>query len=477
MPQKVSAQASVEKSGMDELIQGAVQSGQFDSTGQFSLDVRQALAQGIRLADPEEFVLLLVSWASQSGASRVVIRLSGGQFQLDHNGQAPSLAQLDSLIQNFVPGSTAPIRTLARAVLGALQAKPRLLAVEVAEGSWTAQGIRRQPTGKNFHVRVLLGYFQRFQRVESLLKQRCQHSHMAIELNQKALNQPVDLSANLGSLALRSSQAPLPDFLPAPHHQDREWDEDYSLLLGTDRGDFETQIHGVASQHPAHQGLIIGRRFGLDASLLQAVDDPQRRMRVAELWLDLATITLLQPASDLDRLGWLQEEVSEILLAQGESDGARSVLTARLALARQRSQDAIPWLHRLAKLEQQCAHFREALSYWQQAYQLRHDPLSAEGILLCLCQAPPEPPAYHEPLQTLLRASRKSNQLETFCDWLWTGQQWADALECHREWLPTLKAQSRRAHCLKRLVALTQRLGRKLEEENYRIQASEWPES
>lgn len=476
MPQKVSVQASVEQIGMDEWIQGALQSGQFHSTGQFSIDMRQALAQGIRLAAPEDFVLLLISWASQSGASRVAIRLSGGQFQLDANGQAPSLAQLDSMMQNFVPGCKTPIGTLALAMLGALQTKPRLLAIEVAEGSWTTQQIRRQPTGKNFQVRVQLGYFQSFQGVESLLRQRCLHSHMTIELNKKKLNQPFDLSANLGSLALRSSQSPLPDFLPAPHHQDREWDEDYSLLLGTDRGNFETQIHSVASQHAAHRGLAIGRRFGLDASLLQAVEDPHRRMRVDELWLDLATATLLQPAHDLDRLGWLQEEISDILVALGEIDGARSVLTARLALARQRSQDAIPWLHRLAHLEQQCANFGEALNYWQQAYQLRHEPLSAEGILLCLCQSPPEPPAYHDPLQTLLRASRKSDQLETFCDWLWTGQQWADALECHREWLPTLKAPSRRAHCLKRLVALTQRLGCKLEEENYRIQASECPE-
>jgi hypothetical protein len=461
---------------MDQWIQGALQFGQLHSTGQFSIDVRQALAHGVRLADPEDFVLLLVSWASQSGASRVVIRLSGGQFQLDANGQAPSLAQLDLLIQNFVPGSKTPMGTLALAVLGALQAKPRLLAIEVAEGSWTAEKIRPKARGKNFHFRVQLAYFQRFQRVESLLRQRCLHSHMTIELNKKQLNQPFDLSANLGSLALRSSQSPLPHFLPAPHHQDREWDEDYSLLLGTDRGDFETQIHGVSSLHPARQGLAIGSRFGLDASLLQAVDDPQRRLRVAELWLDLATTTLLQPAHDLDRLGLLQEEVSEVLLAQGHSDGARSVLTARLALARQRSHDAIPWLHRLAQLEQQCAHFGEALSYWQQAYQLRHEPLSAEGMLLCLCQLPPEPPAYYEPLQTVLRASRKSDQLETFCDWLWAGQQWADALECHREWLSTLKAPSRRAHCLQRLVALTQRLGRKLEEENYRIQSSECPE-
>ncbi|MBT9585361.1 hypothetical protein IV102_18605 [bacterium] len=466
-------QASVEKCRVDKFIHDAVQSGQFDSTGQFSIDVRQALAKGIRLADPEEFVLLLVSWASQSGASRVVIRLSRGQVLLDHNGQAPSLAQLDSLIQNFVPGSTAPIRSLALAVLGALQANPRVLAVEVAEGSWTPQGIRRQCTGKNFHVRVQLPFFQRFQRVESLLLQRCLHSRIAIELNQKPLNRPFDLSANLGSLALRSSQAPLPDFRPAPHHHDREWDEEYSLILGTDRGDFETQIHGVASQQMAHRGMAIGNRFGLDASLLRAVDNPQLRTRVAGLWLDLASSALLQPASDLDRLGWLQEEVGEVLLGQGESDGARSVLAARLALARQRSQDAIPWLHRLAQLEQQCAHFEEALSYWQQAYQLRHDPANAEGILLCLCQAPPQPPGYREPLQTLLRASRKSDQLETICDWLWTGQQWPEALECHREWLPTLKDPS---HCLKRLVALTQRLGRKLEEENYRILASEWAE-
>lgn len=206
------------------------------------------------------------------------------------------------------------------------------------------------------------------------------------------------------------------------------------------------------------------------------MDDPQRRTLVAELWLDLASTTLLQPASDLDRLAWLQEEVSEVLLAQGQADGARSVLVRRLELARLRSQDPIPWLHRLAQLEQQCTHFEDALHYWQQAYQLRHDPTSAEGILLCLCQAPPQPPGYHQPLQTLLRASRKSDQLETICDWLWTGQQWPEALECHREWLPTLKAPSQRAHCLKRLVALTQRLGRKLEEENYRIQASEWAE-
>lgn len=393
---------------------------------------------------------------------------------MDHNGQAPGLAQLDSLIQNYVPGSTMAIRSLALAVLGALQAKARVVVIEVGEGSWTPQGIRRQATGKNFHVRVQLPFLQRFQRVELLLQQRCLHSRIAIELNQKTLNRPFDLSANLGSLALRSSQAPLPKFLPAPHHHDKDWEEDYSLLLGTDRGAFEIQVHGVASQHMAHRGMAVGSRFQLDASLLQAVEDLPLRTRVAELWLDLASTTLIQPASDLDRLGWLQEEVAEILLARGESDGARSILTGRLELARRRCHDPIPWLHRLGQLEQQCAHYDDALSYWQLAYQLRHDLTSAEGILHCLCQAPPAPPDYHEPLQTLLRASRKSERLEAICDWLWAGEQWEQALECHREWLPTLKAPSRRAHCLKRLVALTQRLGRKLEEENYRIQASEW---
>lgn len=459
---------------MDKLIQSGLQPAQFDSSGRFSIDVRQAFAKGIRLADPEEFVLLLVSWASQSGASKVLIRLSGGQIEVAHNGQAPGLDQLDCLMQSFVPGSNAANQSLALAVMGAMQTTPRKLILEVSEGSWTPSRLLRRATGKNFLVRVQLPLFQRFRRVESILRKHCLHSPIEIEFNRQILNRPYDLSDNLASLALRSSQAPLPNFLPAPHHQEREWEEDYSLLLGTDRGDFETQVYGVASHQLAHRGLVVGSRFPLDAGLLRAVDDPQRNARVDALWLELAETALLQPTSDLDRLGRLQEEVMDCLLAQGNSERAHSLLLDRLALARQRSEDKIPWLQRLARLDQQCSRYDRAEVFWQEAYQLRRDPASAEGILLCLSQAPPAPPGYREPLQTLLRASRKSDQLETLCDWLWTGQQWEDALECHREWLTTLKAPAQRAHCLQRLAELAERLGRRLEEENYRIQMREW---
>jgi hypothetical protein len=77
-------------------------------------------------------------------------------------------------------------------------------------------------------------------------------------------------------------------------------------------------------------------------------------------------------------------------------------------------------------------------------------------------------------LKTVLQASRKSAKLDVFCDWLWRGEQWDEAFHCYREWLSTLTAPALRAFCLERLVALCQRLGRTLDEENYRIQAQEY---
>lgn len=449
---------------MDELIQGALQKGQFESQGRFSLDAR--LAPDFCLAEPEQFILLLVSWASRTGASRCEIRLSNSQLIFEQNGSTLSLAQLTQCIGTH---SIGPSYGLALAVVGALQLKPRSLKIEVPEGTWTPSSVQAKPTASNFRFQLQLPYFQRFQQLSALLQGGCLHSSLAIEVNHKPLNRPLDLSKNLGSLALISSQAALPDFCPAPHHTQANWAEPYSLILGTDRGSFETQIHGVGSQHPAHVGLAIGPHLAVDASLLQPIQEPAMASQIQERWLELALQSIDQPTSDEDRLAALLDDLVQPL--EGQPERLRTVLSGRLQLAQRRSQDPLPWLFRLAQLESACGRPQQALTYWRQAYQLRRQLQSAEGILVCLSQQPPSPASYREPLQTLLQANPKSCRLSLLCDWLWQGEQWEDAFRCHREWLPTLSDRQQRAQCLQRLVTLSQRLGRRLDEENYRIQA------
>ena len=458
---------------MDELIESQVQSGQLESTSRFSIDIQHSLSKGFRPVEPEELILLLVTWASQSGAGRCRVRLTRSELLVEHNGATASLAQLHELISTVSLGSAQPLRSLALAVVGALQMKPRRLVIEVPEGRWTPEGVHKKATANNFRFRLQLPFLRRLGKIQGLLEGRCRHSSLAIELNQQALNRPLDLSGNLASLALHSSQAKLPDYRPASQHEERTWDECFSVVLGTDRGPFEIQIHGVGSYRLDHVGLAVSSESAVDASLLQPIADPQLANRVAEMWLELALKAATQSHADLNRLAELLDELVQALSLRQDWERARPVLTRRLELASQRREDPIGWLHQLARLESECARPEEALGYWRQAHQLRREVQSAEGILLCLSRRAPDPEQYKAALETVLQASHKSQHLDEICNWLWEGERWEDAFPCHREWLARPTSPPLRARCLDRLILLSRRLGRSLDEENYRARAFE----
>jgi len=452
---------------VDELIQQGLDDCQFVSPGCFTLSVLADQALRSRLQDPEELVLLLVAWASRCQAQRCTITSNSRQLTFEHDGKSPQLESLQNQLNS--------VGILSLAIAASLQLGVQTLTIEVCDGCWSPVASKRYDTGLGFRYTARLPFWrkQRFQRTQDLLRRRCLHSTLQLSLNGKLLNQALDLSQCLGSLARISSAAPLPAFVPAPHHEELAWDRAYSVLLATELGAFETQVHGVSTVREGYLGLAVGPNFAVDASGLNAVDDLALGREVDSLWRPFARQEFSGPIA---RQRLLLEAClgAEEQQAVPDLPAMRSLLLRRLLLARQQGDATLSWLQGLARLEFQLGHHGEAEKLWTEAYQQKREVVNAEGILLCAIAREQGPTDYLEPLSVALQSSHKCRHWEVISDWLWRNQSWQEAFLAYRAWLAQITQVSKKLLCLERLVQLAKQFGKSIDEENYRAQALEY---
>jgi hypothetical protein len=193
----------------DRLIAEMRAGGTHVADGEFTLDPEQARAKmrQFQLADPREYVLLLVQAAVLRGAQRLEVSVDADDLRLQCDGPPFTLGDLadlyGSLFTRRADRATAARRELALALHAVMALNPRYVTVESGDGR---TGVRLElrpdapdvlgereggPAGTRVHVkqRFRPGLAMAFLRdlrgglaEERLLRERCRYASVAIDL-------------------------------------------------------------------------------------------------------------------------------------------------------------------------------------------------------------------------------------------------------------------------------------------------------
>ena len=202
---------------IDALIQDLRSGGELDAQGGFTLDpqkAREKLRQ-FQLADPRSYVLLLVSAAVLSGATRVDFRIDADDLYVRFDGVFTA-ADMDALYTSLFGSkddpSARPRQELALALNAAMALEPAFARIESADTSGV--GVRStirpdlpdeidtevQGLGPGtvvhikdrFRTRNIVRFVQRFRgRIDEAvyLRERCRFSSVPITLDGRAISE------------------------------------------------------------------------------------------------------------------------------------------------------------------------------------------------------------------------------------------------------------------------------------------------
>ena len=172
--------------------------GELDSSGRFSLDPRLAAEKmsRYRLNDPLSYVLHLVASGVASGASQLSFRGGHGQLIFEHDGQAPTFAELTGLLDGLLvsPAPPPPLWELAIALQGARTLRPTIT-VECAQGHLTMTPrkltVTPQLTIRRLSLSIFLHSLLKTDLPEfQLLSQRCLYCPIPVHLPEGLINRP-----------------------------------------------------------------------------------------------------------------------------------------------------------------------------------------------------------------------------------------------------------------------------------------------
>lgn len=218
------------------------EAGSVDSEGRFTLDPRRAreLLREFQLAQPEHYILHLLSYAVAAGAEHIEVGVGDQSVSLTHDGQLPTMAELESPFSALLSNDhqrQAP-REFAIA-LNSLLANPDndlRLTCPSAEGGWLAfyspkeqrvEPLAKPPQGLRIEIFRSLPRSQRAQVEIDVIRDHFKYCPADIRVNGRPITESVspgpctawlELTAEPGSPATRMRVAAA----PADYHERKE---------------------------------------------------------------------------------------------------------------------------------------------------------------------------------------------------------------------------------------------------------------
>ncbi len=112
---------------MDRVLEALGRGGRHESAGFFTIDVMKALPKLSRhqLPMPSFYLLKWVQWAVAARAQNIRVKTGSGKVSLEHDGAAPSVEQMQDLLQFVFRSQREPLHHLAVGMATALTLAPR----------------------------------------------------------------------------------------------------------------------------------------------------------------------------------------------------------------------------------------------------------------------------------------------------------------------------------------------------------------